>query len=389
MRVVMFSNSFPPEIGGIQEHVANLAKSLLVKGHEVRIVTARRNNSQPIQDKFAGMEVTRIPQVRVPKTQTAQYLSRATAHLIRLRSRGLADIVHYHTFWPDAFSAFVVNRFIPTIYTAHESRFLIMAEQRKFDARLRLALRPFQGIIAPSTELRDVARSMGVSNDQSVFIPNAVDSETFSPEVEPGAIRTRYNIPDGSALILCPRRLVPKNGVNFLIESLAYLSPEVRYRLLIVGDGPERTSLENQARELNLTSSVIFAGSHRNDQLPPFYADADVVVLPSLKEATSIAGLEAMASARAIVATNVGGLPEIIDHEIHGLLVAPRVPQALASAIQRLLDAPDLRRKLGEAARVRVENEFTWDHTARQTEQAYERAIAAWHGLTVPRLAHA
>jgi glycosyltransferase involved in cell wall biosynthesis len=126
-----------------------------------------------------------------------------------------------------------------------------------------------------------------------------------------------------------------------------------------------------------------------NDDLPSYYADADVVAIPSLKEATSIAGLEAMASACATVATNVGGLPEILQDNITGLLVPPCDPKALASAIERLIKAPDLRRRLGQAARARVEKEFTWEHAARETVRAYERAIALWNGRTSAKLAHA
>jgi glycosyltransferase involved in cell wall biosynthesis len=389
MRVVMFSNSFPPEIGGIQEHVAQLAKSLSAEGHEVRIVTARRHKHQPIHDTFAGMEVTRIPQFTLPKTQTAQYLMRATAHVLGLRRRGLADVVHYHTFWPDAYTAFVVNKFLPSIYTCHESRFLLMADAGKFQRRLKMALKPFQGIIAPSTELLEVARQLGVSAAQSMFVPNAVDTETFSPTVERGFVRARYNIPDDCFLILCPRRLVPKNGVNFLVESLSLISRHHAFRLLVVGDGPERENLERLVHELKLQESVVFAGAQPNTELPRFYADADVVAIPSLKEATSIAGLEAMASARAVVATNVGGLPEIIQDHVTGLLVTPRDPSALSAAIETLIEQPELRRQLGEAARLRVEKEFTWNQAARQTELAYERAIALWHGRTVPALATA
>jgi glycosyltransferase involved in cell wall biosynthesis len=335
------------------------------------------------------MDVTRIPQAKLPKTQTAQYLARATSHLIALRNRGQADIVHYHTYWPDAFTAFLVNKFVPTVYTAHESRFLLMAERPEFRRRLRLALKPFQGVIAPSTELLEVARELGVSADQSVFIPNAVDSDKFSPSVERGSVRARYNISNDRVLILCPRRLVPKNGVEFLIESLLLLTDRSSCCLLIVGDGPERPSLENRVRESGLSDSVIFAGAKSNSELPEFYADADIVVIPSLKEATSIAGLEAMASARVIVASDVGGLPEIIQDGVSGLLVPPRDPKALALAIERLIEEPGLRQKLGQAARSRVEREFTWTLTAQKTERAYERAIALWHGRTAPSLAHA
>jgi glycosyltransferase involved in cell wall biosynthesis len=343
-----------------------------------------------VHDEYAGLEVFRLPQLKLPKLKTAQYLALSTALLITQRLRGHADVVHYHTYWPDAFTAFVVNKFVPTVYTAHESRFLIMAEQARFQRRLRLALRPFQTIIAPSTELLTVAQQFGVSADKSVFISNAVDSNKFSPDVACGTVRTRFNVPSDSTLILCPRRLVPKNGVQFLIESVAFIRARLKkLSVLIVGDGPERAKLEERVRELDLQDSVIFAGNQNNDDLPAFYADADIVAIPSLMEATSIAGLEAMASACAVVATNVGGLPEIIDDGVTGLLVPPRDPKALSAAIMRLIENSDLRQQLGQAARARVEREFTWNHVARETSRAYEKAIASWHGRAVAGLAHA
>ena len=390
MRVVMLSNSFPPQVGGIQEHVSNLAQTLARQGHQLKIVTVRRNKSERIRDTFAGLDVTRVPQLTLPKTLTAQYLAITTALLIARRLRGQADVVHYHTFWPDAFTAFFVNKFVPTVYTAHESRFLIMAEQPKSHRSLKLALRPFQGILAPSTELLNVTRQLGVSAEKSAFISNAVDANSFRPDITRGSVRARYGIPTDHCLILCPRRLVPKNGLEFLVESI----PLIRRRfngvtLLIAGDGPEREKLQARVRELALQDSVIFAGNQDNSDLPQFYADSDIVAIPSLKEATSIAGLEAMASARAVVASNVGGLPEIIEDEVSGLLVPPCNPEALSLAITRLIEAPELRNQLGLAARACVERKFTWDQVANETTRAYERAIAVWHRRPLPQLAEA
>jgi glycosyltransferase involved in cell wall biosynthesis len=390
MRVVMLSNSFPPQIGGIQEHVSNLAQTLARQGHQLKIVTVRRNKSERVRDKFVGLDVVRVPQLNLPKTLTTQYLAITTALLIAMRLRGQADVVHYHTFWPDAFTAFVVNKFVPTVYTAHESRFLLMAEQPRSRRWLKLALRPFQGILAPSTELLEVTRQLGVSPEKSAFIANAVDARKFRPDVNGETVRARYGVPVDHCLILCPRRLVPKNGLEFLVESL----PSIRRRfsnvsVLIAGDGPERQKLEARVRELGLHDSVIFAGSQNNNALPEFYAAADIVAIPSLKEATSIAGLEAMASACAVVATNVGGLPEIIEDGVNGMLVPPRDPEALAQAITHLIETPELRKQLGLAARARVEQKFTWEQVASETTRAYERAIAVWHRRPLPLLAEA
>ena len=93
MRVVMLSNSFPPQVGGIQEHVSNLAQTLARQGHQLKIVTVRRNNSERVRDTFAGLDVIRVPQLNLPKTMNAQYLAIATALLVALRIRGQADVV--------------------------------------------------------------------------------------------------------------------------------------------------------------------------------------------------------------------------------------------------------------------------------------------------------
>jgi glycosyltransferase involved in cell wall biosynthesis len=236
----------------------------------------------------------------------------------------------------------------------------------------------------------EVTRQLGVSPEKSAFIANAVDARKFRPDISGEAVRARYGVPLNHCLILCPRRLVPKNGLEFLIESL----PSIRRRfrdvsVLIAGDGPEREKLEARVRELGLHDSVIFAGSQHNDELPEFYAAADIVAIPSLKEATSIAGLEAMASACAVVATNVGGLPEIIEAGVSGLLVSPRDPEALGRAITHLIETPELRTQLGLAARARVEQKFTWEQVAGETTRAYERAVAVWHRRPVALLAEA
>ena len=159
--------------------------------------------------------------------------------------------------------------------------------------------------------------------------------------------------------------------------------------MLLVGDGPDRAKLEARVSQLHLRNSVIFAGSVDNSELPEFYADADLVAIPSLNEATSIAGLEAMASGCAIVASHVGGLPEIVDEGKTGFLVPPSDPEQLAEAMRRLLKAADLRAKFGEEARLRIEREFSWDRIAHETTCVYREAIASWHERTIPQLASA
>jgi glycosyltransferase involved in cell wall biosynthesis len=380
MHILMFTSAFPPQVGGIQTHVPNLSRTLIKQGHEVKVVTTRQRNTRALRARLDDIDVVRIPFVRLPKTMTLQYLMISTGAILWLHRRWRADLLHYHTFWPDVFTAFVLKHFMPTVYTVHESHFLSMSEHRKLHGRLRMALRPFNGIIAPSTELLQVARRFGVSRRSSAYIPNAVDSNKFSPNASNGVIRQQYGISQDTVVLLCPRRLVPKNGVNFFVKSLPHVMKEHNsVYALIIGDGPERSYLENLVRQMHLEDNVVFTGNVSNDQMPYFYVDSDIVILPSLKEATSIAGLEAMASGRPVIATAVGGLPEIVDDGVTGLLVPSRDPQALASAALRVIQCPELVSSMVQAARRRVEQEFSWDKVAQETVEVYELAMASWH----------
>jgi glycosyltransferase involved in cell wall biosynthesis len=375
MRILTYSSPYPPELGGMQSHVYNLTQACARMGHEVRVVTARSQRSARVRQSDGPISVVRIPYVNVPKTMTLQYLSASAAYLTWLVLTWRPDILHVHSFWPDLLATKHLHPLVRIVHTAHESLFLIMAEQKRYHRRLRFTVSNVDGLIGPSDELVNVARGFGVPERSSIFLPNGVDSEKFSPSVQ-GVIRERYAVAPATKIVLCPRRLVPKNGVNFLIESIpAILRNHPDAVFVIVGEGPEREKLESQARGLNIQEKVLFAGGISNDEINGYYADADLVVLPSLKEATSISALEAMSCAKPIVASNVGGLPYLIDEGVTGLLVPPAEANALATAINELLSSPDRRRAMGEAARSRVLSELTWDHIARRTSEFYSQVL--------------
>jgi len=376
MRILTYSSPYPPELGGMQSHVYNLTQACARMGHEVRVVTARSQRSARVQQSDGPISVVRIPYANVPKTMTLQYLSASAAYLTWLVLTWRPDILHVHSFWPDLLATKHLYPLVRIVHTAHESLFLIMAEQERYHRRLRFIVSNVDGLIGPSDELLNVARGFGIPERSSIFLPNGVDSEKFSPSV-PGVVRERYALSPSTKIVLCPRRLVPKNGVNFLIESIpAILLMHPDTVLVIVGEGPERERLESRARELNILEQVLFAGGISNDEINGYYADAELVVLPSLKEATSISALEAMSCAKPIVASNVGGLPYLVDEGVTGLLVPPADPSALAKAINELLSSPERRRAMGAAARARVLSELTWDHIASRTSEFYSQVLS-------------
>ena len=376
MRILTFSSPYPPELGGMQSHVYNLTQAFARMGHEVRVVTARSQRSAPVRQSDGAIRVVRIPFVNVPKTMTLQYLGASAAYLTWLVLTWRPDILHVHSFWPDLLVTKHLYPMVPVVHTAHESLFLMMAEQPSYHRRLRFIMSSVDGVIGPSNELLHVARGFGVPTGRSIFLPNGVDSERFSPSVH-GVVRERYRISPSTKVVLCPRRLVPKNGVNFLIEgipTILRIHPDTIF--VIVGEGPERAALESQTRELRVQDKVVFAGGISNDEINGYYAGADLVMLPSLKEATSISALEAMSCAKPVVASNVGGLPYLVEDGVTGSLVPPADAQALATAVSELLSDPERRNEMGAAARSRVLSELTWDHIARRTSEFYSQVLS-------------
>lgn len=174
-----------------------------------------------------------------------------------------------------------------------------------------------------------------------------VDPERFSPVARPAR-------PEPFRL-LCVGRLVPAKGQHVLLDALALLARRGRHpHLTLVGDGPDRASLENHAQHLRLKDSVRFAGAVNQEVVLGLYERADAFVLPSFAEGLPVTLMEALATGLACVATRIGGVPELIDDGEHGLLVAASDSEGLADAIERLMDDPGLRARLAEAGRARV-----------------------------------
>jgi glycosyltransferase involved in cell wall biosynthesis len=216
----------------------------------------------------------------------------------------------------------------------------------------------------------DVARDVASADGKLHVVPHGVDLDRFRPTPPPARTESR---------LLAVGRLVEKKGLDVLVEATARLQTPVRLR--VVGDGPERARLAAAAKRAGVAASVELAGSLAHEHLPDEYAAADIVVVPSVqghdgdRDGLPNVVLEAMASGRPLVASAVGAIPAAVEDGKTGVLVAPRDPDALAAAVDGLMRAPQLRRRLVTAARRRVEQEFELGRcTARfveTLEQAY------------------
>ncbi len=218
---------------------------------------------------------------------------------------------------------------------------------------------------------RSMVAGEGVDAASIVVIGNGVDGERFRPGDRAAARRKLdLGLPAEALLVGCVGRLTDVKGFDHLLEALARGRREgAPLALAVVGDGPEREALEALSRRLELTPYVRFLG--RRKDVEAIYPALDVYVLSSLREGSPNVLIEAMACGCAAVATDVGGVPEIVEPERSGLLIPPGDPQPLADALVRLAGDPELRRRLGAAARRRIEEELTIERIIARHEELY------------------
>lgn len=365
MKILQQCIYFPPEFGGLESHVFYLCRDLVRLGHEVTMVTSRSKPESRAEEEVEGIRVIRS---WFPGKSGMGWAAHTFATIPQFQKLArAADILHAQTF-ASAPPGILAKRRLkkPLVLTLHTSHFLRLAKKPLWKPVLRRIISSADRLLAASEEIRDVALSLH-AHPRAEALTNGVDTNLFRP-VAPALAPV-----PGRPRIVVPRRLFQKNGVEYLMRAVPLLAQRLDVEVLLVGDGPERPRLEALARELQITDRVTFMGARANPDMPGLLCAADVVVIPSLMEATSVAALEAMSCARPVAASNVGGLPEIVDESV-GTLFRPGDPHDLADRIVALLSAPDLAER-GARGRQRVVDRFSNDRLARRHVEIYEELL--------------
>lgn len=192
---------------------------------------------------------------------------------------------------------------------------------------------------------------------------NGVDIEKFVPRTS--TVRQELSIPEETFLLVFAGRLVGLKGMQFAIQALALLKDEPA-RLLIIGNGEEEARWKALAQKTGVSDRVLFKPAVGHDELSSYYCAADAGIFPSISdEAFGISIAEAMACAKPVIASYIGGVPEVVGNEgTAGLLVNPGSPRAIADAVRKLIHLPDRGKSMGQQARLRIETLYTWQHAA-------------------------
>jgi glycosyltransferase involved in cell wall biosynthesis len=242
---------------------------------------------------------------------------------------------------------------------------------------LQFALRRADRVIAVSQDCRHCAIRVGAPSERVEVIHNGVDAKRFSPNRVDGAgIRERIGVPDSAKLILFVGSLRSYKGIDILVQAMPrILESEPSAVTVVVGEGSQRETLVELKNSLGLEKRVVFVGRVPNWELAYYENACDVLVLPSRRESFGIAAVEAMACAKPVVGTRVGGLREIIDHGETGLLIDPDEPEELAESIVQVLGDRALAERLGSKARRKVEAKFNWLSAGLRTAVLYREIL--------------
>jgi glycosyltransferase involved in cell wall biosynthesis len=291
--------------------------------------------------------------------------------LIRLLKRHKPDIVHTHGYFGGTFgriAAFAagVPQMFHHIHTTH------IGGPSRNHAIERLLSRVTQRIICCSGAVRDFVIAEGrMPPNKLVVVYNGVKPKVVTPD-DAARIRQEFGIQEDERVVGCTASLGENKGHTVLLKAAGEILPQMpRAKFLFVGDGPCRKELERQASEGGMASQVIFAG--RRDDVFPLVSVMDLLVLPSrYREGLGLSIIEAMSMAKPVVASRIGGIPEVVRDGETGLLVPPADSGQLAQAVARLLKEPKTRKDMGLAGYARFVSTFTAAKMVEQVERLYD-----------------
>ncbi len=344
--------------GQIDPHEGDLGDLAAAHGITLDRVASLRNGASPLSDLASCLWLYRFFRRERP----------AIVHLHLLKARLLGGVAARLAGVP-----LVVETFHGTLFVGYYrpaiSRLLVWVERGL--AGLMDAVVAVSDAVAADLQHRRIAPPEKIR-----VIPLGLELDRFLEATGDGAVRGSLGLPADVPLVGTVGRLVPIKGLRYFVEAAAAIAGRIPgAQFVIVGDGPERAALLKQVERAGLIGQVHFLGWRKD--VERIYSDLDVVMLTSLNEGTPVSLIEAMAAGRAVIATRVGGVPDVVQDGVTGVLVPPRDPQALAAATLRLLGDTDARTRLGEDARRAVVARYPAERLAQDMDDFYRTLLAA------------
>ncbi len=365
-----------PTYGGSGVVATELGLELAARGHEVHFISYAmpiRLSGTSERIWFHEVEVTAYPLFDHPP-----YTLALATKMAEVAEQASLDLLHVHYAIPHSVSALLARmmtapRRLPFITTLHGTDITLVGNDRSYLPITRFSIEQSDGVTAISYYLRDrTVKEFEIKRPIEV-IPNFVNCDLYRRS-DDAAARARW-APEGEPILMHLSNFRPVKRVTDVVEIFALVREKIPAKLVLIGDGPDRGAAEYIVRKKRLSKDVFFLG--KQDHVQEKLGLADLFLLPSDSESFGLAALEAMACQVPVVATDVGGLPEVVTHGIDGYLFEPRDVATGAQYALDILTRPDRGRMMGEMARANARRKYCSNDIIPLYERYYEKVLSA------------
>jgi glycosyltransferase involved in cell wall biosynthesis len=379
-------------MGGPALHVAYLTKGLAERGYDTTLLAgtlARGESSMSFVAEGLGVEWNEVAQLH--REISPAYDPLTVVRLVKWIRAVRPHILHTHTAKAGAVgraAAALAGDARPPIivhtFHGHVLRgYFDPATTAVFRGLERTLAKTTTRLVAVSPEVRDDLVGLGVAPAEKFSVIRlGIDLDERITEGDGAELRRLFGVgPDEFVVGWIGRMTAIKRVPDVLLAFRSLLDRGVAARLCLVGDGPDREAIEERAHELGVARQTLFVGYQRD--VAPYYSFFDALVLPSANEGTPVVAIESLAAGRPVVATRVGGVPDVVEDGADGMLVGVGDPQALATALEQLARDPELRHRLGDQGRVRTIDRYRVERLVDDVDALYRELLRA-KGLPQP-----
>jgi L-malate glycosyltransferase len=365
-----------PTYGGSGVVATELGIELAARGHEIHFISY----AMPIRltDTNDRIQFHEVEISSYPLFDHAPYALTLAVKMMQVAESEGLDLLHVHYAIPHSVSAFLARsmaapRRLPFITTLHGTDITLVGSDRSFLPITKFSIEQSDGVTAISHYLKQrTLEEFDIKNPIEV-VPNFVNCDLYFRKDDP-SLRAEW-APEGEPILMHLSNFRPVKRLTDVVEIFALVREKMPAKLVLIGDGPDRSAAEYIVRKKKLVRDVHFLG--KQDRVYQHLAQADLFLLPSDMESFGLAALEAMACEVPVVASNVGGVPEVIEHGVDGYLHEPRDVSAAAGYAIEILSRPDRGRAMGQTARINARKKYCANDVIPLYEAYYRQVIGA------------
>jgi N-acetyl-alpha-D-glucosaminyl L-malate synthase BshA len=364
-------------VGGSGIVATELGKALALRGHQVHFISTE--TPFRLGEFQEGLSFHQVLTPTYPLFREPQYLLSLANRIVQVAREFDLDIIHAHYAVPHATAAFLSRQVLAgggsapkVVTTLHGTDITLVGNDSSYSQIVAFSIQQSDGVTAVSASLRDATyETLGITREIQV-IPNFLDCTVHRRRPRTDLRKRLVGGDDATKIVAHVSNFRPVKRVDAVIDIFDRIRQKVPARLLLVGDGPDLALAYRKARELGITALVHGVGAQ--EEVVPLLSVSDVFLLPSSQESFGLAALEAMACEVPVVASRVGGLPEVIEHGVSGFLHAPEAIDEMATSALAILTDDELHARIGAAACRRVREEFCVERVVPMYEACY-RAV--------------